>query len=360
MSVLTGSLEHFALPDVFRLLARNRATGALKVARASGEGNVFFADGEVYFAFSNLTKEFLGQRLVNAKLITQGQLLRVLDEQKKAGEKRIGDLMVEKGFISKELLDTFLKEQIQDAIFSMLEWDVGSFEFLSDERAPQEVGLSASVENLIMESSRRIQEWEVIRRKIPTLEVVVRMAPVPPEDTVEINIRPEEWTLLVLADGSRTVREIAGASERSEFEACKIIYGLVTAGLLDVASGATAVGTTRVPSGVPSFREAPEAPAEEQIEAEAEPAHKARAGKRTAEADEAPPVTVEVVADRDSGGVTITEEHAAAGELEPAAAGEAPGNGSASQTKISSGGRKSDPAVSKELLERLIAGVRNL
>lgn len=359
MNVLTGSLEVFALPDVFRLVARNKGTGALKVARASGEGTVFFRDGDVYFAYSNLTREFLGQRLVNAKLITEGQLLRMLDEQKKAGAKRIGDLLIEKGFVSKEILDTFLKEQIQDAIFSMLQWEVGTFDFLDGEDAPQEVGLSVSVENLIMESSRRIQEWEVIHRKIPSLEVVVRMAPTPPEDAVEINIRPEEWTLLVLADGTRTVREIAAASERSEFDACKTIYGLVTAGLLDVASGATVAGA-EMPASPPEFVEKSQALSARAPEITVAPQMRAEPKEEVA----AKPGPVEVVShEPESGAFTIAEERVS--KVPVAAAPKAPlkdqsRNGPAPGKPAKTGRRKGDPEVSKELLLRLIDGVRNL
>lgn len=403
MTALTGTLDYFALPDVFRLLAQNKVTGGLKVARASGDGTIFLRDGEVYFAFSSLTREFLGQRLVNAKLITQGQLLRILDEQKKGGEKRIGDLLIEKGFISKDMLDTFLREQMQDAIFSMLQWDVGSFEFVPGDTAPQEVGLSVSVENLIMESSRRIQEWEVITRKIPNLDVVVRMAPTPPENAVEINIRPEEWTLLVLADGSRTVREIASASERSEFDACKIIYGLVSAGLLDVASGATAVGREDLPSTsspFPRHEQAPEdregavgapvgvwEPEEPEVSVvmaveEAEPVR--------LEARESPPLPVEeteagMLEARESPS-WVVEETRADETIEPvgderaglevpskrqrvtkatawvgARIGDGETEAKAKLGKAASAKRKpGDPTVSKELLLRLIAGVRNL
>jgi len=236
VTVLTGSLGVFGLPDIFRLMSHYNMTGALKVARESGEGVVYFREGSVDFAFSSLTREFLGQRLVTAKLITQGQLRRILDEQKKSPTKRTGDLLVDKGIVSAELLNTFIKEQIQDAIFDLLQWETGTFSVEENEVSGQEVGLSVSVENLIMESSRRIEEWELIRRRIPNLDVVVRMAPTPPA-SMEINIKPEEWALLVLSDGQRTVREVAAASERSEFEACKIIYGLVSTGLLDVASG---------------------------------------------------------------------------------------------------------------------------
>lgn len=340
MSVLQGSLEAFALPDVFRLLSQNKITGALRIQRESGDGVIYFREGEVYFAFSSITREFLGQRLVTAKLITQGQLLRILDEQKKTANKRLGDLLVEKGILSKDLLDTFIKEQIQDAIFDLLQWDMGIFTFDAGEESNQEVGLSVSVENLIMESSRRLEEWEVIQRKIPSVEVVVRMSPTPPEDVMEINIKPDEWTLLVLADGRRTVGDIAAATERSEFEAARIIYGLVTAGLLDVASGATPVPSeappraTRPPAEVisaevrevPAGSRVPEMAAQE-VSPELEPAAPRNRRATDAKAPKPEPVSTTKSAEK-----TVQE-----GEEQGAEAN-----------------------ISKETLLRLIAGVRNL
>ncbi|HVF12134.1 MAG TPA: DUF4388 domain-containing protein, partial [Actinomycetota bacterium] len=328
-----------------------------------------------------LTREFLGQRLVNAKLITQGQLLRILDEQKKSGTKRLGDLLVEKGILSKDLLDTFIKEQIQDAIFNLLQWDMGKFTFDEGVVSPQEIGLSVSVENLIMESSRRLEEWEVIQRKIPNLDVIVRMAPTPPEDAMEINIKPEEWTLLVLADGIRTVRDIGAATERSEFEACKIIYGLVTAGLLEVSAGRFPPSTEepsrmspadlddlvvshaeiREPETSPavasSVQEAasdplvipepvdPEELAEEvpmhveatQLEAEPEP---------QVAPDLPPPVPA--MAERSSGGNGSHHELAA------------PPQATSSSASMSKPGTPAEAGITKETLLRLIAGVRNL
>lgn len=363
MSSLVGSLEVFALPDVFRLLSHNKVTGALKVARESGDGVIYFRQGEVYFAFSSLTREFLGQRLVNAKLITQGQLLRILDEQKKAANKRLGDLLVEKGILSPELLDTFIKEQIQDAIFNLLQWDMGNFSFDVDEVSPQEIGLSVSVENLLMESSRRLEEWEVIQRKIPSLDVVVRMSPTPPEDAMEINIKPEEWTLLVLADGIRTVRDIAAATERSEFEACKIIYGLVTAGLLDVSSGALGV-TKEEPSRMspremdelivgrkpePDLVEAPmpEPTPQSPVPApEVASVPEVTAAPQDQDASEVDPVPAEPGEDREPVMVSV----AAAQQGGPAV--------TVGMTPASA--KSDDAAITKETLLRLIAGVRNL
>jgi len=378
MTVLQGTLEVFTLPDVFRLLAQNRVTGGLHVVRESGDGVIYFREGEVYFAFSSLTREFLGQKLVNAKLITQGQLLRMLDEQKRSPEKRVGDLLVEKGYISKEMLDTFIKEQIQDAIFNLLQWDMGNFSFQTDETSPQEIGLSVSVENLIMENSRRLEEWEVIQRKIPSLDVLVRMSTTPPEDVMEINIKPEEWTLLVLADGVRTVRDIAAATERSEFEACKIIYGLVTAGLLDVASG-SAKPSSDEPSRL-SPREAdgfsfssaresappsiehqaaltdepiPAAPVEEPVSAVAEPETEAA---EVAEAGEA----MEIVAEELSESAVSEREEETPIPVPSGNGRSEPLKAKVSSSTSSDAKKPGDPTISKEMLLKLIAGVRNL
>lgn len=403
MSVLSGSLESFALPDIFRLMAWNKQTGGLKIARESGEGTIYFRDGEVYFASSSLTREFLGQRLVNAKLITQGQLLRILDEQKRTGTGRLGELLVDKGVISKELLDTFIKEQIQDAIFNLLQWDIGGFSFDEGETSPQEIGLSVSVENLIMESSRRLEEWEVIRRKLPSLDVVVRMSPTPPDDSVEINIKPDEWTLLVLADGVRSVRDIAAATERSEFDACKIIYGLVTAGLLDVSSGRV-VPSNEEPSRMspsdldqlhaaraeeparepvpqvqtpPDEREIPRVRVHEPVIAEALAEAEEESGQEPARLDEAVVVAERapaeeqtvaaaiVVPEEDTFDATPAEEPsmaaaqiAAISAHDPANDQEHEQNGNGNGNGVSTIAGQNE--ISKDTLLRLIAGVRGL
>jgi hypothetical protein len=233
---LEGNIEVFRMPDVFVLLARSGATGALRLNRESGVASIFFRRGQVYDAFSSLTRDFIGQRLVDAKLITHGQLLHILDEQKRSGRHRVGELVIEKGMTSAEQLETFVGEQIQDTIFDVLQWDAGRFSFEEGESSDQDAQLQMTVEDLLMEAGRRVEEWEVIRRRIPGPMTILKMSPASPEGAKNINIRPDEWPLLVLADGTRTVAEIATATEKSEFEASRTLYGFINAGLLDVAS----------------------------------------------------------------------------------------------------------------------------
>ncbi|MGH2754177.1 MAG: DUF4388 domain-containing protein [Actinomycetota bacterium] len=231
--MLKGTLDDFTLADVFRLLSLANKTGKLEVQRSAGSGRVFFRDGEIYYADSTMTREPLGKKLIRARAVTETQLMKALD-QAAAGEGRVGDILVASGVATTEQLQGAVKQQIEDAVFEMLRWDLGEFSWDPRVEADVEVHLAVSVENLIMEASRRLDELELIKRKIPSEETVPGMAPSPPEGAVEINITPEEWRILVLIDGQRTVREIAEGSGWDGFVTMRTLYGLVSAGLVEV------------------------------------------------------------------------------------------------------------------------------
>ena len=231
--MLKGTLDDFTLPDIFRLLSQSKKTGRLDVERSAGRGNVFFKDGNVYFAESTLSRELVGQKLLKAKVLTDGQLMKALDEQAESGG-RVGEVLRNAGLVTDVQLETALRGQIEDAVFDLLRWDAGEFDWAPDADVAAEVSLSVSVENLIMEGSRRLDEMAIITRKIPSEHAVVEMAPAPPEGAAEINIRPEEWRMLVLVNGQRTVLDIAEAVGSDVFATMRTLYGLAAAGLVHV------------------------------------------------------------------------------------------------------------------------------
>ncbi|MDQ3878148.1 MAG: DUF4388 domain-containing protein [Actinomycetota bacterium] len=233
--MFTGTLDDFTLPEIFRLLSQSGRTGRLDVTRSAGHGAVFFRDGDVYYAQSSLSTERLGRHLLRARAITEGQLRRALDEHA-ASNRRIGDILRDHGALSEEHLHAAIRSQIEDAAFDLLRWESGEFSWVGGVTTEVEVPIAVSVENLIMEAARRIDELEVIRRRIPSGDSVLAMSPTPPEGALEINIAPDEWRVLVTVDGTRSVDEIAAALRYDEFELLKILYGLISAGLVELAT----------------------------------------------------------------------------------------------------------------------------
>lgn len=234
--MLSGTLDDFTLADIFRLLSWAKRTGSLSVERRAGSGRVLFRSGEVYYAESSLAREPLGQKLIRAGALTEGQLRRALDEHAANG-KRVGQILVEKGDVTQAQLEAAVRSQIEDAVFDLLSWETGEFSWEPDYEIDVEMPIFVSVENLIMEASRRLDELEVIKRKIRDRDVVPVMAPAPPAGAIEINITPEEWRLLVLIDGRRSVGDIAQMVGMDDFKAMRTLYGLISAGLVETPGG---------------------------------------------------------------------------------------------------------------------------
>ena len=293
--MLKGTLDDFTLPDVFRLMSFAKKTGCVDVVRSAGAGKVYFRAGEVYYAESSLSKEPLGQKLVRSRAITESQLMKALDQQASSKE-RLGAVLVNSGIVTVDQLESAVRQQIEDAVFDLLRWELGEFEWAPGAEHQTEVQIGVSVENLIMEASRRLDEYEVIRRKIPSGQSILGMAATPPEGAVEINITPQEWRILVLVDGNRTVENIAQLVGLDEFGAMRVLYGLVSAGLIElVGEGAPAQTSVEDQSAQVMVEEpsAEEVPAEEPAEVEAEAAVEAEPVAETVVEEEPEPQAVE-------------------------------------------------------------------
>jgi len=232
---LKGSLRDFSLPDLFQLLNFSKKNGTLNLVRGNSRGYICFRNGEVFFATTSWKRQSLGMKLVGAGLITKEQLNEALELQRtEAKGQRLGQILVRLGYITQEQLEVFVEEQIQDAVFEMLRWTDGEFEFQPGVVFPEEdIGLSISTEELIMEGSRRLDEWNRIEKKIPHLDVVFRMKTIQGREAAQISLTPEEWMVLTYVDGERTVRQIVELTGMSTLQTCKILYGLIGAGLLE-------------------------------------------------------------------------------------------------------------------------------
>lgn len=394
--MLEGTLDTFTLPDIFQLLAFTKKTGCLHLDRERSVGRVWFKDGEVYYAIASSGRLMLGKRLVGAGLVTTDQVKDALEQQKDRQGTRLGRILLDMGALDEATLKEFVREQIQDSIFDLMRWSDGNFRFEHPIETDEAIGLSVSVENLIMEGSRRLEEWDAVRKKIPSRDAVVDMAPAPGESGVEVNLKPEEWRLLALVDGRRTVGDLVELSGKGEFMTCKLLYGMVGAGLLEVRDSEVA-GSSSIAAllqqqellrqleqedEVPAATAAPEAAASVE-----EVPEEAPEGEVTEAAEVAEPIgpqedSPEVVGEdavEDEADVDITDEtfeaaieadqpdeepQAPEAEEETVETPDEPSEESAArheQAQRAPGKRiTTDPDVDPELLDRLIEGVKGL
>jgi len=228
---LQGSLDDFALSDVFQLLSRGK-TGALHLRGPgkNGRGGVYFQKGDVYYAYSK-GADNLGNALVKAGIITANDW-RAASAQ--AGSKKgIGEILISKG-ADRSRLEDFLRERIEEAVFDLFRWEQGRFDFRNGESHSIGALVLIQVEPLIEEAQRRLEEWEVIKESIPSVEVGLRLVRELPEEHVEVTLSREDWRVISCIDGRRRVVDVAEALGEGEFKVCQVLHNLVTGGLVEV------------------------------------------------------------------------------------------------------------------------------
>lgn len=170
-----GSLKEIHLPDVIQLISVSGKTGAFYLKNGGLEGKIYLKDG----------------RIVHASL-----------------------------------------EDIEgeEAVYILSTWNDGDFVFTPGEQPAHET-ITKNNTNLLMEAARRLDEWKVLSKKIPSVDLIPNFV-VPEGAQSQINLNTQEWLVLSKIDGNRSIKEIARSLSVGTMEVAKLLFGLITMGLI--------------------------------------------------------------------------------------------------------------------------------
>lgn len=118
------------------------------------------------------------------------------------------------------------------AFFMMMGWKSGRISFEPDETPPEKTIPIPSEQLFLNWSSKKI-EWERIREVIPSNSAVFSL--VARNDGQNKNITPDQWAVLALSNGTRTISEISKFLAWDESKVIRMSYQLIQAGLMEQA-----------------------------------------------------------------------------------------------------------------------------
>src|SRR5437667_367874 len=208
---IEGPLRELGIHDVFQLLDLSRKTGVLRVTSElrHNAGTVYFEDGAIIFAEIRSNPHPLGALLLRTGKITEADLERGRDMQRRQGDqRRLGEILVSLGAITPRELQRQIRFQIEEVVFELMSWQEGYFSFtegtLTD--LPTDATVRIPTEALLMEGARRIDEWSRIESRIPHLGVIPTLAPPAAGAERELDLLPPECELLAVIDRGRALR----------------------------------------------------------------------------------------------------------------------------------------------------------
>lgn len=236
---IEGPLQDIGIHDVFQLLDLARKSGRLTVRSdiRGNEGRVYFLSGAVVHATMRDNPHRLTTLLRKAGKVSEEQLRAAAAAQEDSDPRRIGEILVAQGVVTRRDVEKYMRQGIESVVFDLFSWKEGAFSFADgvDDDVTIDAAVKVSTESLLMEGARRIDEWSRMADRIPGAHVVPRVAE--PREGPEsfIDLRPAEWEVLTLIDGSHSLSGIASHLALSEFDVAKTVYGMLSTGLIDFA-----------------------------------------------------------------------------------------------------------------------------
>jgi hypothetical protein len=233
---LTGNLKTVSFPDVLQLLSTGKKTGILSVASGTRRKEIAFREGNIIYATSlNSNEDLLGNLLLKRGKISKKDLDRAITLHKKTG-RVLGATLIDMNLFAKEEVAECLRMQIEEIVYNLFSWAEGDFSFAEGE-APKNVRMlvNLSTMNVIMEGTRRIDEWLEIQKVLPPNDVLLRVKLSPKTKADEITLSLDEFKILTFINGERTLPELIEASPVGEFPTCRALYKMIVAGLVEGA-----------------------------------------------------------------------------------------------------------------------------
>src|SRR5215203_6499143 len=239
---IQGTLQTMSLTDLLQFLAAGRKSGTLKFDHGKITKQVYFKSGTIVGSKSNDPREYLGQVLLHYGKVDETQLKAAREMQRTTGAK-LGEVLVEQGFLTEEEVLGILKTRTLDAIYDLFVWTDGDFEFYDDEPLPEDL-LLIEVEptTVIMEGIYRIDELARYRTLVPSDRSILELNA---GWTSSLKLGKEFRQVLYFVEKRMSVAEICYHMHASAFHVYGQLYTLISEGVARISG--------ELPEGTPTL-----------------------------------------------------------------------------------------------------------
>lgn len=235
---LRGNLRDFTITQLLNLINLAQKTGTLIVDGPSEQAYVSFREGKLAYARIGQDDGSLASVLHKANKLNVNQYQAIAQRSGRMTDKELGLLLINAGYVSQADILMNLQTHFTDVIRHLFTWVEGFFRFENELLPPEDrINVRLDLENLIIEGSRQLREWEQLQDEIPSLDLSLKFTERP---MTNLNLSVDEWRVVKYIDPKNTMKQIAVAAKLNDMEIRRIVYGLLQAGLVEMVRTAAA------------------------------------------------------------------------------------------------------------------------
>lgn len=258
---LKGNLHDFTVTQLLNLINLAHKTGTLVVESPGEKVLVSFREGKLAYAQVGQEDNSLVGILYKSKKISAPQYRVLKDRAGQMSDKELGLLLVNANYINQQDVLTSLQNHFVAIVNRLFTWAEGLFRFENNLLPPDDkITVRVSLENIIIEGTRRMKELEQLQDEIPNLDLALKFADRPGANIRNFNLTAEEWQVVRYVNPKNTIRQIARALHLSDQQIRKIVYGLLEAGLVELVrkEGTQPPPAVQAAARIPESRSNPE------------------------------------------------------------------------------------------------------
>jgi len=232
-AAIQGNLAAFRIVELMQMLALQRQSGRLVITRREGEAEIFFKDGAIVFAGTTMNGIIGGVEGLLKKSCRVGEdgLQHARRIAEMTGQPLDGVLAQEK-ILDQKTFGACLKRHTESVVFKAMEWKDGEFYF-DNILAPVFANpVALKVDDLILEGTRRSDEWVLIQQKIPNFSIVFEPLIGNAEELTRRGLSDMDLKVFALVDGRSSVQDIIERAMLSDFDVAKSMFILLSVNLI--------------------------------------------------------------------------------------------------------------------------------
>jgi hypothetical protein len=235
---LEGKLNPtLSLPEILQFLSMGKLTGTLSVQHGNYTVRLHLRRGKLVNSSSLGRPRKLGQMLINQGLVARHDVEEALHYQHTQPDAPpLGQILIDRGLITRDQLRQAIRLQLEEEMWDLFSLQEGAFKFdYGDEDSVGEVLVELDIEPLIIEGTRRLDEWVRIVRNIPGDSAIPVLRPLAMEDArEEMQLSDSEWKVLSLINGIANVGSIVARSGSGKFETYRILNSFLASGYITI------------------------------------------------------------------------------------------------------------------------------
>lgn len=291
------SLEETALTEIFANIYRHRVPGLFEIVHGKLK-RIYINDGNVIHASSTDHADRLGAYLYRTGKLTREQLtgtryaicssnlgMRVdLDPRDRiayrelddiifygppgrasstrpaalpgaserpiqlleSSDKRHGQILIEEALLSPGELYEAICRQVESIVWSVFAWQTGEVTFkIGEFHDPLMIKIHLPMRQAIVRGVKQVPDTKALVARLGKKSTVFRPAYCP-EDLIEIALEADEYALLRLVDGQRTLFEICTDGPFNASENARLLYAYRTLQLIEPGSDASSASGIKI------------------------------------------------------------------------------------------------------------------